>query len=113
MKWPTLLLVSLALLFGSLKQSTAANILPGFDLLHTPEQPAFITGLGNVTEHGVPFGPGNTDTIIQPLTGLADGVSGPIQAQIVALAVAGTILDGQFAGLNFTVGLTRPQRWEP
>jgi hypothetical protein len=84
---------------------SAAIINPGFDLLTTPTQNATIAGLGDVTEHGIPIGPGNTDTIIQRFNGLADGQSGVINAQIIALSIGGTILDGPFAGLDFTVAL--------
>jgi hypothetical protein len=93
------------MLYGCVGQATAGTITPGFDLLSTPTQPATIAGLGDVTEHGVPFGPGNTDTIVQRFNGLADGQSGVINAQIIALRVAGSILDGPFAGLTFAVAL--------
>jgi PEP-CTERM motif len=95
----------LAVLFGSARLVSAGTINPGFDLLTTPSQPATIAGLGDVQEHGVPIGPGSTDTIVQRFNGLADGQSGIINAQIVALSIAGMVLDGPFAGLNFTVGL--------
>jgi hypothetical protein len=94
-----------AILLGSAASSMATTITPGFDLLSTPTQAATIAGLGDVTEHGVPIGPGDTDTIVQRFNGLADGQSGIINAQIVALSIAGTILDGPFAGLTFSVGL--------
>ena len=95
----------LAVLVGSAGLVSAAAINPGFDLLTTPSQSATIPGLGNVLEHGVPIGPGSTDTIVQRFNGLADGQSGIINAQIVALSIGGTILDGPFAGSTFTVGL--------
>lgn len=98
-------LAVLAFLFGGAGQSNGGTIDPGFDLLSTPTQPATISGLGDVTEHGVPIGPGNTDTIVQRFNGLADGQSGIINAQIVGLSVAGTVLDGPFAGLTFKVAL--------
>jgi hypothetical protein len=105
MKRTTLMLACAALLLSGSSPLRAGLITPGFDLLSTPTQTATIAGLGDVTEHGVPIGPGNTDTIVQRFNGLADGQSGVINAQIVALSVAGTILDGPFAGLNFSVAL--------
>jgi hypothetical protein len=95
----------LAVLFESGGLVSAATINPGFDLLTTPTQNATIPGLGDVMEHGIPIGPGNTDTIVQRFNGLADGQSGIINAQIIALSIGGTLLDGPFAGLNFTVAL--------
>jgi hypothetical protein len=94
-----------ALLIAHTMRMEASTILPGLDLLQTPTQPATIPGLGDVTEHGIPIGPGNTDTIIQRFNGLADGQSGVIIAQIVGLSVGGTILDGPFVGDNFQVAL--------
>ena len=95
----------LAVLFGSVGLVSAAVINPGFDLLTTPSQPATIQGLGDVIEHGIAIGPGNTDTIVQRFNGLADGQSGVINAQIIALSVGGTIVSGPFSGDTFTVGL--------
>src|SRR5690348_6776440 len=95
----------LAGLFGFQGLVSAAVINPGFDLLTTPVQNATIPGLGDVSEHGIPIGPGNTDTIVQRFNGVADGQSGVINAQIVALSIGGSILDGPFAGLNFMVAL--------
>jgi hypothetical protein len=99
----------LTVLFGSEGLLSAGTINPGFDLLTTPTQPATIPGLGDVLEHGIAIGPGNTDTIVQRFNGLADGQSGVINAQIVALSIGGTILNGPFAGDTFTVGLDPAQ----
>jgi hypothetical protein len=99
-------LAVLTVLLISAGQAMAGTITPGFNLLFTPNQTATIPGLGDVIEHGVPLLPGmNTDTIIQRFNGLADGQSGIINAQIVGLDLAGTIVDGPFAGDTFSVGL--------
>jgi hypothetical protein len=105
MKRTLLVLACVALSLGGVGRARAGTINPGFDLLSTPTQAATIPGLGDVMEHGVPTGPGSTDTIIQRFNGLADGQSGVINAQIVGLSIAGTILDGPFAGLTFSVAL--------
>jgi hypothetical protein len=105
MKRTILVLACVALSLGGIGRAKAGTINPGFDLLSTPTQNATIPGLGDVTEHGIPTGPGNTDTIIQRFNGLADGQSGVINAQIVGLSIGGTILDGPFAALTFTVAL--------
>jgi hypothetical protein len=105
MKHVAVILAALTIFLGSVRQATAGTISPGFDLLTTPIQTATIPGLGDVIEHGVPIGPGNTDTIVQRFNGLADGQSGVVNAQIVGLSIAGTIVDGPFAGDMFKVAL--------
>jgi hypothetical protein len=99
-------LAVLNVLLISAAPAMAGVINPGFDLLFTHTQTATWPGLGDVIEHGVPLFPGmNTDTIIQRFNGLADGQSGTINAQIVGLDLAGTIVDGPFAGDTFSVAL--------
>jgi hypothetical protein len=105
MKKRILVLAALTVLTVSIGYAKAGDILPGFDLLNTPNQSASIPGLGNVMEQGVPIGPGNTDTIVQRFNGLADGQSGVINAQIVALSIAGSIVSGPFTGDTFSVKL--------
>lgn len=95
--------VMMILGLGAGTRTWAAPIDPGFDLLRTPTQSTTLPGLamasgGFITSddvmnlHGVPVGPGTTDTIIQRHTGLGDGATGAITAEIVALHLRGTVL---------------------
>ena len=90
----------LGIVIGLSPSASATMIDPGFDLFHTPgEIPPLVIGpLGPVAfESYAPglmdfdgnaiTGLGNTDTIIRRHTGLADGESGTIDIEIVALSL--------------------------
>lgn len=78
----------LGLALGIPNASWAASIDPGFDLLATPAGGAFLDLPGGRLQlMGNPLGPGNTDTIVERLTGLPDGGTGIIEAEIVALSL--------------------------
>ena len=92
----------IAIGIGMDTRAWAGALDPGFDLLHTPMSNTTLLGLmagsgGFITSddvnglHGVPVGPGNTDTIIERTQGLTDGESGIVEAEIVALHLHGTI----------------------
>ena len=115
---PTLL-AALAGMLGLIPAhvASATAILPGFDLLHTPAGAATldITALGvgpvafqsrtlappNPIAPPNPVLPGNTDTIVERLTGLPPGGTGTIDIELVALSlvsvdpvdVGGTLFD--------------------
>ena len=103
---------SIVLLCGLLTWMGAAALAdpidPGFDLLHTPPgggviNPADYGGPNVVIPlRGRPIGPGNTDTIIQRTTGLPDGGTGAIQAEIVALSLE-SIAPASISGSFFDV----------
>ncbi|OUR77063.1 hypothetical protein A9Q83_12655 [Alphaproteobacteria bacterium 46_93_T64] len=68
----------------------AMPIDPGFDLFSTPDGSAIIDLggiLGVVPFESDPIGPGNTDTIVERLTGLPDGGTGTIEIELVALSL--------------------------
>jgi hypothetical protein len=83
----------LPFLLGTGDTALAGPIGPGFDLLSTPPGGAFIPldlpGIGIVIVDlvGTPIGPGNTDTIVERMSGLGDIQTGRIEAEIVALSL--------------------------
>ncbi len=88
-----LAVVAMVALLGGVQATWAGAILPGFDLLATPAGGANLDlglldpALPMVQMEGNPFGPGNTDTIVERKTGLDDGQVGLIDVEIVALSL--------------------------
>ncbi len=80
----------------------AAFIDPGFDLFETVPTSFFDNGVDPIVPfEGVEIGPGTTDVILERKTGLADGISGTVDIELVALSlksvdpvdVGGTLFD--------------------
>jgi hypothetical protein len=79
-----------ALTVGASPLAEGAAISPGFDLFANAPATFVIAGPPNVTfapMQSHPIGPGNTDTIIQRTGSLADGATGTIPSQIIALSL--------------------------
>ncbi len=110
-KYVTILaVVAILAALGGAQTTWAAAIDPGFDLLRTPpggaiiDLGAMIPGLPEVPMEGNPIGPGSTDTIVERSTGLADGATGVIDVEIVALSlksVAPVEIDWGYLGGTF------------
>ncbi len=88
-----LAVAAVLVVFGATPQiAPAAVIAPGFDLLHTPDGGGILPGTmfgltDDVLMRGNPIGPGNTDTIVERLTGLGDGQIGTIDVEIIELSL--------------------------
>jgi hypothetical protein len=108
---------ALTLVLGAGLGAEAAPIGPGFDLFATgpstltihPPQPC-VTSC-TLLFQGIPIGPGNTDTVVQRTGALADGATGPIPSQLVALSLESTgpvDIGGSFFDVFVTVNAIAP-----
>ena len=95
----------------------ALPILPGSDLLTTPDGTAFVdTPFGRVDLKSKPIGPGSTDTIVERFGTLDDGQTGSIPVELVALSLVSVdpvdVGVGMFFDVFVTLDPSRPSLGE-
>jgi hypothetical protein len=112
--------VAALIALASVSSAQANSIDPGFDLFRTDPGTTFVDltpvpslGLGIIPLEGVPFGPGNTDTIIERLTGPGPtgvGDTHTIDIEIVALSLQSVDpvdIGGSLFDLHVSLGPTQ------
>jgi hypothetical protein len=85
---------------------SAMPISAGYDLFETIPAPHDFGGpIGTVVLKGVPIGPGNTDTIVQRMSGVPAGGTGTIPIELVELSLE-SVTPVNIGGIFFDVFVT-------